>query len=779
MMLESGQVLLARYTLLRKLGEGRTGVAWLARDRETARDRVLELLRPQLAAEPAERERFLRAARLQQQLLHPNIVRCLSVHEREPVHAVFEFMAGGDLSRWRGREWRQSLPLLAQVADGAAELHARGLVHRDLKSTNVLVGDDGNARIADLGLAAPVGDAAAQAGGSPFSSSPQQLDGLPPAIADDVYAFGALAYELLTGYPPFYPDPAPERIRAEPPAPMAARSAVPGELERLVQQCLAKRPEDRPQGLVEIAARLHAIAAESGGEPPTSVRSGHVVLRAPPAGPAAIEPIWQRPDAPGPSPGELRSQGFRRGVVAGAFVFLLVAATVVFFALPRWVERRDAARAPGVTAPAAPASEAKPAVAAERDLEQLAEAKREFEEARSPVAASLASLDARGAQAWGGERYARGKQGLADADSAFAARDYDTALARLRSAEQEIAAVATLAATLLRDALVAGAAAIDAGQSGEAKRQFELAAKLDPSNEAAKRGLRRVGTLEEVRGLLATAAEAERSGQPAEAQAAYRKALQLDPETGVAREALARLQAQASGAAFATAISQGLAALGRGDYVAARAAFERAGTIRPGAPEVLDGLARVERALGDRTIGSHLAAAQQAEQAERWSSAVTEYRKALEVDRNLLAAQQGVERAEPRAMLDAELAAYLERPERLFSSEVRGAARAALARARGVPSPGPVLTRQVDALGDLLAAAETPVRVAIASDNLTEITIYPVGRLGLFERRDMELLPGRYTVVGTRAGFRDVRRELTVLPGRETPVLVIRCEEQI
>ena len=79
----------------------------------------------------------------------------------------------------------------------------------------------------------------------------------------------------------------------------------------------------------------------------------------------------------------------------------------------------------------------------------------------------------------------------------------------------------------------------------------------------------------------------------------------------------------------------------------------------------------------------------------------------------------------------------------------------------------------------LLAAAETPVRVEFASDNQTEVTIYRVGKLGVFDRKDMELLPGRYTVVGTRTGFRDVRREFTILPGRESAALVIRCEEQI
>lgn len=779
MQLESGQVLLARYTLLRKLGEGRAGLVWLARDRESARDCAVEVLRPELADGPLERERFLRGARLQRQDLHPGILRCISLHETAPVLAVFEFMAGGDLSRWRGRDWRLAVPLLAQVADAAAALHDRGLVHRDLKTTNVLVGDDGQPRIADLGLAAPIGDATAPAGGSPFSSSPQQLDGLPPATADDIYAFGVLAYELLSGYPPFYPDPAPGRVRTEAPAKLAARVAVPEPLESLVQQCLEKRAEDRPQDLRAVAERLRGIGATAAPAQAEGAATARAELRAPPTGPDAIAPQWQRPAAAGPSPAELRSQGFRRGVVAGTFVFLLVATVLVFFALPRWVEQRTATQATPEAATAAPTAATPAAADAERDLQRLADVRRQFEEERPPAIESLGTLEERAAPDWGGETYARGKQAMVDADAAFARRDYDAALERLRAAAGEIAALQQLAASTLREALSAGATALEAGQSAEARRQFSRAAVIDPANAAAKRGLERAGTLDEVRTLLVQAADAERAGKPGEAEAAYRKALQLDPDTNTAREALGRLQSQAAGAAFSTAVSQGLAALGRNDLATARAAFERAGRIRPGAPEVRDGLERVDRALGDRTIEGHLAAARQAEQAERWSVAVGEYRKALELDRNLLVAQQGVERAEPRAMLDAELASYLDRPERLFSTEVRSAANAALTRARAVASPGPALARQVATLGERLAAAETPVRVALASDNLTEVTIYRVGKLGVFERRDMELLPGRYTVVGTRSGFRDVRRELTVLPGRETPVLVIRCEEQI
>jgi CheY-like chemotaxis protein len=223
----------------------------------------------------------------------------------------------------------------------------------------------------------------------------------------------------------------------------------------------------------------------------------------------------------------------------------------------------------------------------------------------------------------------------------------------------------------------------------------------------------------------------------------------------------------------------GLGALQRGDAAAARSAFERAERIRPRAPEVRDGLAAADRAQGQSAIEAHLAAARQLETAERWQEALSEYRKALAIDPRLLPAQQGLERTEPRAQLAAELEAYLSRPERLFSNEVRNAARHALRHAGSATPQGPVLARQVAELDALISAAETPVKIALSSDNATEVTVYRVGSLGVFERKDLELLPGRYTVVGSRAGFRDVRREITLLPGSPPATVVIRCEEPI
>jgi serine/threonine-protein kinase len=199
------------------------------------------------------------------------------------------------------------LPALAGVADGAAVLHARRIVHRDLKTSNVLLAESGDALLADFGLASAVGAADAPPGGSPFSMSPQQLDDAAPAASDDIYALGALAYELATGYPPFYPDASPGRVRGEAPAAFPPRLAIPRPLEQLILRCLAKQPQDRPLEMAGVAVELRALLQDVLPESPPVV-AARVTLRPPPTADGAIDPQWRRPAADAPTPEQLRSQ---------------------------------------------------------------------------------------------------------------------------------------------------------------------------------------------------------------------------------------------------------------------------------------------------------------------------------------------------------------------------------------------------------------------------------------------------------------------------------------
>jgi hypothetical protein len=156
-----------------------------------------------------------------------------------------------------------------------------------------------------------------------------------------------------------------------------------------------------------------------------------------------------------------------------------------------------------------------------------------------------------------------------------------------------------------------------------------------------------------------------------------------------------------------------------------------------------------------------------------------EYRAVIELDSTVAAANEGVQRTSPRADLNEQLEMYLTQPERLFSQSVRAAARETLARASAIEHPGPLLLKQIGALKDWTARADIPVRVALESDNVTQVTIYRVGQLGAFSQRSLELAPGSYTVVGTRPGYHDVRRQINVTPATPLEPVVIRCEDRI
>jgi tetratricopeptide (TPR) repeat protein len=392
----------------------------------------------------------------------------------------------------------------------------------------------------------------------------------------------------------------------------------------------------------------------------------------------------------------------------------------------------------------------------------------------------LDKLVARAAADWGGDAFERARTGVDSADRRFADGEYDVALGELKRVVPDLAATEAAAAGVLRTALAAGNSALEQGTSAEAERQFALALKLQPDHPQAKRGLERARNLDEVRRLLADAARLEDEGKSGDAAAAYRKALALDRDSAVASQGLARLASAESNAAFGRRDVGG-----PGGARAARLQRRRRRRFSvptvsvPAPPRRRTGWRRlrVRRATraSQRTWprGSKLRARSAGRRRSRPTAGRSQSIATCSPGRT------GVERTEPRAALEAQLNGFATRPERLFSTDVRAAARSTLGRARTIEPAGPVLRRQIETVNALVTAAEVPVAVALTSDNQTDVTIYRIGRIGLFEHKDMELLPGRYTIVGTRSGFRDVRRELMVLPGQMPPPVAIRCEEPI
>ncbi len=230
---------------------------------------------------------------------------------------------------------------------------------------------------------------------------------------------------------------------------------------------------------------------------------------------------------------------------------------------------------------------------------------------------------------------------------------------------------------------------------------------------------------------------------------------------------------------FERAMSAGLAALERQDYATAREAFGRAGELRPESPQSADGLARAEAGARLATINALRQEALAAEAREDWHAARERYQAALALDSTIEFALDGSARAGRRAELSDRIDYHVANPGRLASDEVLQEAQAILEQASEIDPRSPPLEQQRQRLAAVVTAFSTPVTATLESDQLTEVTVYKVGRLGTFSRRALELRPGTYTVVGSRHGFRDVRHQLVIEPGATPSPLRVLCEEEI
>lgn len=407
-----------------------------------------------------------------------------------------------------------------------------------------------------------------------------------------------------------------------------------------------------------------------------------------------------------------------------------------------------------------------------------AEVDQKLNAARVRFDARLASLESRGAGVWGGREFADAKMLSAESVGARDAGDLSLAQVRLDAAGQLLDRVERRIPQALAAQLAAGEKALADGQGEVASQAFDLARRIDPNDSRVANGQRRVRSLNGVLPLLADAENAERARNFSRAVQDYSQAASLDPTNVRAKDGLARANAAFGDDSYAKAVGAGFAALGAGRLDEAHDSFEKARNFKGNGAEAAEGLRRVGAVLAARGFATTRQHAAQLEAQERWDDATQEYEAALKTDPSLLFAQQGKARASARAELSNRLQDLIDRPERLASPPVRDEARTLLETARSQTSTGPVLRSQIARLEILLPDFDKPVRLSLLSDNATQVAIPSIGAFGTFARREINLKPGKYTVIGTRNGFRDVRRDITVAPG-QTATVSITCSEPI
>ncbi len=257
-----------RYQVVRELGRGGMAAVYLAKELALSREVAIKVMRPSFLLDPGMVERFLREARTMASLRHPNIVAIHSVEEANQLYFfVMQYIAGRSLDRVIGGEQLPVAAMQAVIFEAAAALthaHKQGVVHRDIKPANIMLDRDGNAIVTDFGIAkvADVQATSATVGqmGTPLYMSPEQCEGLTVTPQADQYSLGNVAYEMLTGVPPFQRATAialGTAILHDKPKPIRAfRDDCPPDIEAAVLRMLAKAPTERFPTLTEAAAAL-------------------------------------------------------------------------------------------------------------------------------------------------------------------------------------------------------------------------------------------------------------------------------------------------------------------------------------------------------------------------------------------------------------------------------------------------------------------------------------------------------------------------------------------
>jgi len=746
---------------------------WLARDSRAESVVALKFLASSLAADARRRERFRQEWQTGIRLMHPHIVRVFEYHDDAdgPFYSL-QFLGGPDASTLAGRPLAEALRPFGLIADALRYAHGKGLVHRDIKAANVLFDARGAPYLIDFGVAAAAGEPAS--GGTPVATPPGAGAADP---ADDVYALGVLAHEILFGEPP-----GAERTAGA----LAARRTLPGEsLPADIAALLASMLDEDPRrrsAAERVAEALRAAGIEAGTirlDPSDviSVGGDEVTVDSVQAAPA-----WQRtPAAAAPDT--------RHGVSAafwwGSLAVLALVVVGFFWLLPQWMEsRRTAERQaseraePVAEAPAEAAGEAVPDTGPARTPAERAALKGDTDEVLGELLSTLERLRLRAIERWGGQAYQDVIAVYEEGDRAYLGGDYEKARARYREALERLRPFFDRIEPEFARAMQAGKAAFEAGNHADAVRQFDLAAAITPNDAEARRWLERARNLEAVLRLTDQGLRLESSLELDAAKSAFERALDLDPAWQPAAEGLARVREALVRRSFEQRMTEGFAALSAGDYASARAAFEAAKALAPDSPEPVDGLLQVDQEVRLARIQALEQEASALEASEQWQSAVEKYEAILEIDGLLQFARDGLRRAQEMAALHAQLDAWIAEPDSLSAPETMQAATNVLLEISRMQA-GPRLEDRKNELSRLLKRAATPLTVQLVSDNATEVSIFRVGRLGAFTTRELELRPGEYVAIGSRPGYRDVRLEFRVAPEIELEPIVIVCEERI
>ncbi|WP_371373042.1 tetratricopeptide repeat protein [Thalassotalea aquiviva] len=410
---------------------------------------------------------------------------------------------------------------------------------------------------------------------------------------------------------------------------------------------------------------------------------------------------------------------------------------------------------------------------------QQAKYRKQAQEILAKVLEKQKLLEQKQIKSWAETEYQQALSMATEGDLLYRTQKFEQAIATYQQVLDNLTSMESQFEQKFDYYLQSGLDAISNKNAALAEQHLIIASNIKPEDERARKALYRSSVLNQVLALVTQGINALDAQELTNAQNLFQQAYTLDPDSALVQQKLAETDQALKDKAYSKAMSEGFRLLSQNQHAKAIAAFNTAQKIKPQQSDPAQAIAQARNRNKVSFIDFNLNQASEHENQERWQQALEHYQNILAKDDTIVAAKIGKIRTSARAKLDQELSQIIANPNRLTDESVFNHANVMYQEAQKIAQPGVKLTRQLNEINTLFAALKVPVALKIESDNKTQVRLYRVGHLGNFASKELTLEPGDYTLVGSRDGYRDVRKNITLMPKSQGNRVVIACVDKV
>ena len=392
-------------------------------------------------------------------------------------------------------------------------------------------------------------------------------------------------------------------------------------------------------------------------------------------------------------------------------------------------------------------------------------------------------LKSKSIEKWNAEKFNIALENISIGDDLYREGEYLRSIKQYREALDQLNNLKEDAAKIIESTIISANNNIEKLDSELTVEQtinsINLAFAIDKNNESIKLLKERSLKLPDLFNKVMQSDQFISEQKYEDAFSVLSEAIMLDPYRKKTKTSMENLNKQIKEKTFIEFMSEGFEAMDQNNFSSARKVFNEALKTYPERPDVYDALNQLESRESSFQIKERIKNAEANENLENWSEAKKEYEALLESDNSLVSLKARLINVRIRAELDEQLENLINNPLTLRSDELHQKAKKLLKTAQGINQRGAKLEKQIENVSKIIVQARNPIPVNFFSDNKTKVTIFKVGSLGLFEKRTIELVPGKYVALGQRIGFRDVRLDFAIEPNEVDKNISIMCVESI